>query len=99
RAEAVAGDADRAGASGVDAARKVIIDYAGPNVAKPMHVGHLRSSIIGESLKRLFRFRGDQVWGDAHFGDWGFQMGLLIVACADEQPESPFLAEDRKSVV
>lgn len=97
RAEAVAGDADRAGASGVDAARKVIIDYAGPNVAKPMHVGHLRSSIIGESLKRLFRFRGDQVWGDAHFGDWGFQMGLLIVACADEGQKLPgadaFMAE------
>ncbi len=97
RAEAVAGDSDRAGASGVDAARKVIIDYAGPNVAKPMHVGHLRSSIIGESLKRLFRFRGDQVWGDAHFGDWGFQMGLLIVACADEGQKLPgaeaFMAE------
>ncbi len=89
RAEAVAGDSDRAGASGVEAARKVIIDYAGPNVAKPMHVGHLRSSIIGESLKRLFRFRGDTVWGDAHFGDWGFQMGLLIVACADEGQKLP----------
>ena len=93
RAEAVAGDADRAGASGVDAARKVIIDYAGPNVAKPMHVGHLRSSIIGESLKRLFRFRGDTVWGDAHFGDWGFQMGLLIVACADEELADAFMVE------
>ncbi len=100
RAEAVAADDERAGASPVEASRKVIIDYAGPNVAKPMHVGHLRSSIIGESLKRLFRFRGDQVWGDAHFGDWGFQMGLLIVACADEgladafmDGEGPFPAE------
>ena len=64
----------------------MLVDYGGPNVAKPMHVGHLRSSIIGESLKRLFRFRGDQVWGDAHFGDWGFQMGLLIVAASDENP-------------
>jgi arginyl-tRNA synthetase len=52
-----------------------------------MHVGHLRASIIGEAIKRLFRFRGDDVRGDAHFGDWGFQMGLLIVACADEDPE------------
>jgi arginyl-tRNA synthetase len=60
------------------------VDYGGPNVAKPMHVGHLRASIIGESVKRLFRFRGDQVWGDAHFGDWGFQMGLLIVALDDD---------------
>src|SRR5690606_39744826 len=55
-------------------------------------VGHLRSSIIGESLKRLFRFRGDTVWGDAHFGDWGFQMGLLIVAVADEGKGEAFMA-------
>jgi arginyl-tRNA synthetase len=64
----------------------VLIDYAGPNVAKPMHVGHLRASIIGESVKRLYRFRGDDVVGDAHFGDWGFQMGLLITAVMDEDP-------------
>jgi arginyl-tRNA synthetase len=82
---------DRAGAGFVSEPRRVVIDYAGPNVAKPMHVGHLRSSIIGESLKRLFRFRGDQVWGDAHFGDWGFQMGLLITALGDERPGLPFL--------
>ncbi len=93
RAAEVAGDADRAGAATVDAPRKVVIDYAGPNVAKPMHVGHLRSSIIGESLKRLFRFRGDTVWGDAHFGDWGFQMGLLIVAVGDEGRADAFMAE------
>jgi arginyl-tRNA synthetase len=49
-----------------------------------MHVGHLRSTIIGDSLKRIFRFRGDTVWGDAHFGDWGFQMGLLIASLQDE---------------
>jgi arginyl-tRNA synthetase len=83
RAGAVAAD-PRAGAEKVAAPRRVVVDYAGPNVAKPMHVGHLRSSIIGESLKRLFRFRGDQVWGDAHFGDWGFQMGLLIAVIEDE---------------
>lgn len=81
------------GASSVATPRRVVIDYAGPNVAKPMHVGHLRSSIIGESLKRLFRFRGDTVWGDAHFGDWGFQMGLLIVACADEGLAPAFMVE------
>jgi len=74
----------RTGAEQVATPRRVIVDYAGPNVAKPMHVGHLRASIIGESIKRLYRFRGDEVWGDAHFGDWGFQMGLLIVAVADE---------------
>lgn len=93
RAAEVAADAGHAGASTVSAPRKVVIDYAGPNVAKPMHVGHLRSSIIGESLKRLFRFRGDTVWGDAHFGDWGFQMGLLIVAVGDEGKADGFMAE------
>ena len=93
RAAEVAGDSAQAGAAIVEAPRKVVIDFAGPNVAKPMHVGHLRSSIIGESLKRLFRFRGDTVWGDAHFGDWGFQMGLLIVAVGDEGKAGAFLAE------
>ena len=93
RAQAVADDAAFAGASPVAQPRRVIVDFAGPNVAKPMHVGHLRSSIIGESLKRLFRFRGDTVWGDAHFGDWGFQMGLLIVAVGDEGQADAFLVE------
>ena len=73
----------RAGAGRVAAPRRVLVDYAGPNVAKEMHVGHLRASIIGEAIKRLYRFRGDEVLGDAHFGDWGFQMGLLLTACAD----------------
>lgn len=93
RAEAIAADAEHAGAALVASPRQVVIDYGGPNVAKPMHVGHLRSAIIGESLKRIFRFRGDQVTGDAHFGDWGFQMGLLIVACGDEGLADAFMAE------
>lgn len=93
RAAEVAADTALAGASLNTPSRKVVIDYAGPNVAKPMHVGHLRSSIIGESLKRLFRFRGDTVWGDAHFGDWGFQMGLLITACGDENLADVFMAD------
>ncbi|WP_372706904.1 arginine--tRNA ligase [Brevundimonas sp.] len=93
RAAEVANDVDHSGAALVADPRKVVIDFAGPNVAKPMHVGHLRSSIIGESLKRLYRFRGDTVWGDAHFGDWGFQMGLLIVAVGDEGTAAAFLAE------
>jgi arginyl-tRNA synthetase len=83
RAKEIAAD-PRAGAELVEEPRRVLIDYAGPNVAKPMHVGHLRASIIGESVKRLYRFRGDDVVGDAHFGDWGFQMGLLITAMMDE---------------
>ncbi len=92
RAADVAAD-PAAGLERVAAPRRVLVDYAGPNVAKPMHVGHLRSSIIGESLKRLFRARGDEVLGDAHFGDWGFQMGLLIVAVGDERPDLPHLTE------
>ena len=83
RADALAAD-ERAGVTRVDHPRRVLVDYGGPNVAKEMHVGHLRASIIGEAIKRLYRFRGDETAGDAHFGDWGFQMGLLIVACSDE---------------
>jgi arginyl-tRNA synthetase len=83
RANEIATD-PRAGAEPLAHPRRVLVDYAGPNVAKPMHVGHLRASIIGESVKRLYRFRGDDVVGDAHFGDWGFQMGLLISAIMEE---------------
>ncbi|MEJ2815736.1 arginine--tRNA ligase [Caulobacter sp. CCG-8] len=83
RANEIAAD-PRAGAEPLANPRRVLVDYAGPNVAKPMHVGHLRASIIGESVKRLYRFRGDDVVGDAHFGDWGFQMGLLISAIMEE---------------
>ena len=55
----------------------IIVDYGGPNVAKPLHVGHLRSAIIGESIKRICRFAGHEVLGDIHLGDWGLQMGLI----------------------
>ena len=67
--------------------KKVVIDYGGPNVAKPLHVGHLRSAIIGETLKRLYCFKGDEVIGDVHLGDWGLQMGLIIEQLRVEQPE------------
>ncbi len=90
RANEIAGDA-RLGAEPAVQPRRLIIDYGGPNVAKPMHVGHLRASIIGESVKRLYRFRGDEVKGDAHFGDWGFQMGLLITALAEEGRAGAFM--------
>lgn len=92
RAIAIAAD-PRAGAEIVIEPRKVVVDYAGPNVAKSMHVGHLRATIIGDSIKRLYRFRGDTVWGDAHFGDWGFQMGLLIATIGVEQPDLSYFAE------
>ena len=58
--------------------RRVVLDYGGPNVAKPLHVGHLRPAIIGESIKRIYRYFGDEVIGDIHLGDWGLQMGLVI---------------------
>ncbi|MCI0424297.1 MAG: arginine--tRNA ligase [Actinobacteria bacterium] len=72
----------------------VVVDYAGPNVAKAMHVGHLRATIIGDSLARQFAFAGHKVIRDPHFGDWGFQMGLLIAALAEERPDLPFLRPD-----
>lgn len=67
--------------------RTIIIDYGGPNVAKPLHVGHLRSAIIGESLKRIGRFVGHKVIGDVHLGDWGLQMGLIITELKHRQPD------------
>lgn len=70
--------------------RTVMIDYGGPNVAKPLHVGHLRSAIIGESVKRIIRFKGNQVIGDIHLGDWGYQMGLIITELKKRQPELPY---------
>jgi arginyl-tRNA synthetase len=85
RARDIAAD-PRRGATAVEHKRRILVDYGGPNVAKEMHVGHLRASIIGEAIKRIYRFRGDEVLGDAHFGDWGLQMGLLISAILDEDP-------------
>ncbi len=72
----------------------VMIDYGGPNVAKPLHVGHLRSAIIGESVKRIVRFKGNQVTGDIHLGDWGYQMGLIITELEKRKPKLPYFAED-----
>ena len=73
--------------------RTVMIDYGGPNVAKSLHVGHLRSAIIGESVKRIIRFKGNQVIGDIHLGDWGYQMGLIITELKKRQPELPYFDE------
>ena len=86
RAETVRAEA-MAGAEPAADAQVTVIDFGGPNVAKPMHVGHLRSAVIGDTLVRLLRFLGDDVTGDTHLGDWGLQMGLLIVAVKAEQPE------------
>lgn len=65
---------------------KIIVDYGGPNVAKPLHVGHLRPAIIGESIKRIARYAGHDVIGDIHLGDWGLQMGLIITELKERQP-------------
>ena len=67
---------------------KVILDYGGPNIAKEMHVGHLRSAIIGESLKRILKLSGNEVIGDVHFGDWGTPIGMLITQLKQEDPAS-----------
>ncbi|MCR5785512.1 MAG: arginine--tRNA ligase [Eubacterium sp.] len=66
--------------------KNIIIDYGGPNVAKPLHVGHLRSAIIGESIKRTGRYVGHKVTGDVHLGDWGLQMGLIITELKERKP-------------
>lgn len=73
--------------------KKIIIDYGGANVAKPLHVGHLRSAIIGESIKRMGRFMGHEVIGDVHLGDWGLQMGLIITELRRRQPELVYFQE------
>ncbi|MCM1537071.1 MAG: arginine--tRNA ligase [bacterium] len=70
--------------------KKIIIDYGGPNVAKPLHVGHLRSAVIGESIKRICRYAGHEVIGDIHMGDWGLQMGLIIHELSLRRPELPY---------
>lgn len=72
----------------------VIVDFGGANAAKPLHVGHLRSAIIGESIKRLLRFMGNEVLGDIHLGDWGLQMGLIIEELHDRKPELPYFDEN-----
>ncbi len=73
--------------------KKIMIDYGGPNVAKPLHVGHLRSAVIGESIKRIARFMGHEVTGDIHMGDWGLQMGLVIYELQQRQPQLPYFDE------
>lgn len=85
RAEVVRGDA-MAGAEKAADAQVTVIDFGGANVAKPMHVGHLRSAVIGDTLQRLLRFLGDTVISDVHLGDWGLQMGHLVTELEDEQP-------------
>ena len=78
---------EKLGADTAKEPKTIVIDYGEPNVAKPLHVGHLRSAIIGESIKRIGRFVGHKVIGDVHLGDWGLQMGLIITELKHRQPE------------
>lgn len=82
------------GVSRAKTPKTIILDYGGPNVAKPLHVGHLRSAIIGESIKRICRFMGHKVIGDVHLGDWGLQMGLIITELRRRAPELVYFQED-----
>ena len=84
---------ERMGCEKAENPKIIMIDYGGPNVAKPLHVGHLRSAIIGESVKRIARFAGHKVIGDVHLGDWGLQMGLIITELRERKPELVYFDE------
>jgi len=79
--------AENFGCSKVENPQKILIDYGGPNIAKPLHVGHMRSAIIGESIKRIMKYCGNDVIGDVHLGDWGTQMGMVIAGLRQRKPE------------
>ena len=86
-------DDEKFGLNAPEKVKKIVIDYGGPNVAKPLHVGHLRSAIIGESVKRISRYMGHEVVGDIHLGDWGLQMGLIITELKESKPELVYFNE------
>jgi len=85
---------ERLGCEKAENPKTIMIDYGGPNVAKPLHVGHLRSAIIGESVKRIARFAGHKVIGDVHLGDWGLQMGLIITELKERKPDLCYFDEN-----
>ncbi len=87
-------DDERLGVPPTSTPEVVVVDYGGPNVAKPMHVGHLRATIIGDSIARIFDFVGHDVIRDPHFGDWGLQMGMLIVELERRRPDLPYFDPD-----
>ena len=87
-------DEERLGVQKAGSPKKIIMDYGGPNVAKPLHVGHLRSAVIGESLKRILRFIGHDVVADIHLGDFGLQMGLIIAELSERKPSLPYFDSD-----
>ncbi len=86
--------ADCFGIEKIGAGKTIVVDYGGANVAKPLHIGHLRPAIIGEALKRLHKYLGYHTIGDVHLGDWGLQMGLIIAELHERQPELPYFDPD-----
>jgi arginyl-tRNA synthetase len=84
---------EKFGTSSAIKVKKVFVDYGGANVAKPLHIGHLRSAIIGESIKRIAKFLGHDVIGDVHLGDWGLQMGMVISEVERRNPNLPYFNE------
>jgi arginyl-tRNA synthetase len=93
RAADILADKDMAGGELASDPHVTVIDFGGPNVAKPMHVGHLRSAVIGDTLQRLLKFLGDTVTSDTHLGDWGLQMGHLVTELHDDQPDLIYFDE------
>lgn len=79
--------ADKFGLDKPEKPMKIVVDYGGANIAKPLHVGHIRSAVIGESVKRILRYCGHEVIGDVHLGDWGLQMGLVITELKERKPD------------
>ena len=82
------------GVEKIGVGKTIVVDYGGANVAKPLHIGHLRPAIIGEALKRMHAFLGYETIGDVHLGDWGLQMGLIIAELQERQPELPYFDPD-----
>ena len=86
-------ETEKFGYFNADKEKTVIVDYGGANAAKPLHVGHLRAAIIGESVKRIARYVGHDVIGDVHLGDWGLQIGLIITELQERKPDLPYFDE------
>src|SRR5690606_1513106 len=88
--------AERLGVAVTPSPRRIIVDYGGPNVAKDLHVGHIRVALIGECLKRLLRFVGNDALGDVHLGDWGAPMGQLIAELEQRSPDLPYFDPEQE---
>ncbi|MBQ6362410.1 MAG: arginine--tRNA ligase [Lachnospiraceae bacterium] len=85
-------EAEKFGLEHPEVPKRIILDYGGPNIAKPLHVGHMRSAVIGEAMKRIIRYHGEECIGDIHMGDWGLQMGLVITELKHRFPDLPYFA-------